>query len=56
MINTLFHLLKKPALWQRSTEPFWDDEHISKGMLDSHLDPDLDAASRNFCFIDASVK
>ena len=48
MITTLFHLLKKPALWQRTTEPFWDDEHISKGMLDSHLNPDLDGASRSF--------
>ena len=44
MIEPLFHLLKKPMLWQRSTEPFWDDEHISKGMLEAHLNPDLDAA------------
>ena len=56
MISTLFHLLKKPALWQRGAEPFWDDEHISKGMLDSHLNPDRDGASRSFRFIDASVK
>ena len=56
MINDLFRLLQKPALWQRSIEPFWDDEHISKGMLEAHLNPDWDAASRKHSFIDNSVK
>ena len=56
MIDKLFHLLQKPALWQRSTEPFWDDEHISKGMLEAHLNPNWDAASRKHDFIDRSVK
>ena len=56
MIDKLFHLLQKPTLWQRSTEPFWDDEHISKGMLEAHLNPDWDAASRKHDFIDRSVK
>ena len=56
MIDTLFHLLRKPALWQRSTEPFWDDEHISKGMLEAHLNPDWDAASRPHSLIDRSVE
>jgi SAM-dependent methyltransferase len=56
VIDKLFHLLQKPALWQRSAKPFWDDEHISKGMLEAHLNPDWDAASRKHSFIDASVK
>ena len=56
MTNKLFHLLKKPTLWQRSTEPFWDDEHISKGMLEAHLNPDWDAASRPHNIINCSVK
>jgi len=43
MIKDLFLLLRKPTLWQRSCEPFWDDEHISKGMLEAHLNPDWDA-------------
>ncbi|HHW30062.1 MAG TPA: class I SAM-dependent methyltransferase [Clostridiaceae bacterium] len=55
-INKLFLLLQKPVLWQRSCEPFWDDEHISKGMLEAHLNPDRDAASRRHSFIDCSVK
>lgn len=56
MIYNLFHLLKKPMLWQRSAEPFWDDEHISKGMLEAHLNPDWDAASRKHSYIDRSAK
>ena len=56
MIDKLFHLLQKPALWQRSTEPFWDDEHISRGMLEAHLNPDWDAASRLHILIDRSVE
>ena len=56
MIEMLFQLLQKPTLWQRGTEPFWDDEHISKGMLEAHLNPDWDAASRPHNIIDCSVK
>ena len=56
MTDKLFSLLQKPALWQRSAEPFWDDEHISKGMLEAHLNPDWDAASRKHSFIEQSVK
>lgn len=56
MLSKLFSLLQKPSLWQSSSEPFWDDEHISKGMLEAHLNPDWDAASRNHNFIDRSVE
>jgi len=52
----LFQHLQKPSLWERSAEPFWDDDHISKGMLEAHLNPDWDAASRNHAFIDRSVQ
>ncbi len=54
-MKSLFALLQKPALWQRSSAPFWDDEHISKSMLACHLDPNSDAASRKQETIDASV-
>ena len=56
MISKFFALLQKPALWQRSSELFWDDEHISKGMLEAHLNPDWDAASRKHHYIDRSVE
>lgn len=56
MEKELFSLVKMPSLWQRSSEPFWDDEHISKGMLQAHLDPDREAASRKKETIERSVK
>jgi SAM-dependent methyltransferase len=56
MITTLIPSLQKPALWQRSPQSLWDDEHISRGMLEAHLDPDIDAASRTHDFIRKSVE
>lgn len=56
MYEELFKLIKKPSLWQRSSEPFWDDAHISKMMLESHLNSKVDAASRRLEIIDRSVK
>ncbi len=55
MTNRLLTLLHKPDIWQRSTQPFWDDGHISKGMLEAHLNPNINAASRKHDFIDKSV-
>jgi hypothetical protein len=34
------------SLFQRGSESIWTDEHISKSMLDAHLDETNDAASR----------
>lgn len=56
MIKSLFSHLQKPVLWQRSSEPFWDDEHISKGMLEAHLNPDWDAASSRHSYIERSAE
>ena len=56
MFDKFLHVLQKPTLWQRSPAPFWDDEHISKGMLEAHLNPEWDAASRKHSTIDRSVK
>jgi len=56
MFNTISNYLKKPKLYAPSTGPFWDDEHISKGLLKAHLNPDWDAATRKHDFVDKSVK
>ena len=52
--------LKKPdidSLRENSMyNTLWDDDHISKGMLEAHLNPDWDAATRNHAFLDKSVK
>ncbi len=55
----MFHELKnyttKPQLYAPNTNKFWDDEHISRGMLEAHLNPNWDAASRKPEFLDKSV-
>jgi SAM-dependent methyltransferase len=55
----MFHELKKyttkPKLYAPSTNKFWDDEHISKGMLEAHLNPNWNAATRKPKFLDISV-
>jgi len=56
MYDILKTYLKKPELYEKTPEKFWNDEHISKGMLKAHLDPNTDAASRKPEFIDRAVK
>lgn len=56
MFKNLSLLLEKPALYTKTTVPFWDDEYISKKMLGAHLNPDFEGASRTFEFIEQSVK
>ncbi|MFP4383549.1 MAG: class I SAM-dependent methyltransferase [Spirochaetia bacterium] len=47
----------KPGIFSAYTsEKLWDDEHISKQMLEAHLNPDTDTASRNHQFINQSVQ
>jgi len=48
--------MTKPELYTQSSTPFWDNEHISKGMLNAHLNPNWEAASRKHDDIDKSVK
>jgi len=54
-INQLAELSKKPALFTPGEKKFWDDPHISKCMLEAHLDPNHDAASRRPEIIDQTV-
>ncbi|MDF2540810.1 MAG: Methyltransferase type 11 [Herbinix sp.] len=51
----LYYLSKKPELYAPSTSKFWDDEHISIGMLEAHLAPDLEAATRRQEFVQRSA-
>jgi SAM-dependent methyltransferase len=57
---TMFEFLQqvdcKPAPFEFYTaETLWNDEHISQQMLKFHLNPDLEPASRNQGFIEASI-
>lgn len=45
-IDLLNRVSEKPKHFDKGEELFWNDEHISKGMLEAHLDPEWDAASR----------
>ncbi len=55
MFNKLKKYTTKPKLYAPSTKKFWDDEHISKGMLEAHLNPNWDVATRKPEFLDKSV-
>lgn len=55
MLKGLIKYLNKPQLYESSTNQFWNDEYISKYVLDSHLNPGVDMASRKPEFIDQSV-
>lgn len=55
-LRELMPLTQKPPLFTKSTASMWNDDHISKGILDAHLNPDIDAASRKAETIAASLR
>jgi len=56
LISQLLRLQEKPAPFTPGEPLFWNDPHISKQMLDVHLNPDVEAASRKAETIDRSVQ
>ncbi|MDF2537508.1 MAG: Methyltransferase type 11 [Herbinix sp.] len=52
----LHYVNQRPDLFAPSTSKFWDDEHISKGMLEAHLNPNWEAATRKYDFVKKSVE
>nr|WP_320051151.1 class I SAM-dependent methyltransferase [uncultured Desulfuromonas sp.] len=56
MFEFLQQVDSKPAPFEFYTaETLWNDAHISQQMLQFHLNPDLEPASRNQGFIEASI-
>ena len=55
MVKQLQVYLTQPQLYEKTIEKFWNDPHISKGMLETHLNPNTNAASRKPEFINRSV-
>lgn len=55
-----FEVLKKatekPKLYERSSDKFWDNPHISKQMLRAHLNPEINAASKTREIIDVETE
>lgn len=57
MYSILIDTMKNaPKAYETTGIAFWDDEYISKSMLDAHLAPDKDGASRKHSFIKKSVE
>lgn len=54
--KTLFDMLRRPGVYEPSSHPFWADDYISRSMLQAHLNPDSDGASRTHGFIDCSAQ
>ncbi|WP_345990371.1 class I SAM-dependent methyltransferase [Sulfurimonas sp. HSL1-2] len=56
MYQTLKRINTRPQPYSAYTaETLWNDPHTSKKMLEYHLNPDINAASRSQAFIDRSV-
>lgn len=56
MLNEINDFMKQPKIYQQTDIPFWTDDYISQKMLDNHLNPDVDGASRNRKYITKSAQ
>ena len=56
LFDAMGRIVTKPRPFEYYTSPqLWNDSHISKGMLDAHLDQGHDSASYREKFIDKGV-
>lgn len=56
MFKNLDKIYKKPQLFSAyTTQKMWDDDYVSKKMLDMHLNQEIDSASRSHDFIKNSA-
>ena len=46
-LDKLYHAAQRPKLYEKGDCTMWTDEHISRKLLELHLDPDIDSASRS---------
>ena len=53
--NKIIEHAVKPALYEKGTAVMWTDEHISKQLLEIHLHPDIDLASRKKATIEKTI-
>ena len=60
MFHKMFECLadsgRRPKLFEPGETLFWDDPHISKSMLENHLNPNVDGASRRTESIEKTVE
>ncbi len=55
-VKNIMNLCVKPTLYQKGTAVMWTDPYISKQLLDVHINPDLDLASRKMKTIEKTVE
>jgi len=55
-LRTLIDYVKKPALYEKGTAVMWTDPYISEQLLQVHLNPDIDLASRKPATIEKTVE
>lgn len=55
-IDKLHIAAKRPALYEKGDSMMWTDEHISQKLLELHLDPNVDSASRSLESIDRTME
>ncbi len=55
-VKSIMNLCVKPALYQKGTAVMWTDPYISKQLLDVHLNPNLDLASRKMKTIETTIE
>ena len=53
--NIVKTLSIKPPLYEKGTAAMWTDQHISKQLLNIHLDPEIDLASRKMSSITSTI-
>ncbi|MFW6211430.1 MAG: class I SAM-dependent methyltransferase [Spirochaetota bacterium] len=54
-LATIERLSRRPTLWETEERSFWTDAYVSKHVLEAHLDPHIDDASRKPWQIAATV-
>ena len=55
-IDKLHIAAQRPALYEKGDSIIWTDEHISKKLLELHLNPNVDSASRSLESIDLTME
>jgi 2-polyprenyl-3-methyl-5-hydroxy-6-metoxy-1,4-benzoquinol methylase len=60
MASNIYNILKDsiatPEIFTKSSDKFWDDDHISAQMLALHLNPEVEAASKTRETIEAETR
>lgn len=55
MLDKILEYDRRPPFGAPSTAPFWDDPHVSAQMLQNHIDPAAEGATRNHAFVQRSA-